>query len=284
MTSLPTLAVTGATGALGGLVARHLAADGRDQRLLVRTPGRAPALPGAVVMPCSYSDRPAALEALSGVRTLFMVSGSESPDRVDQHATFVDAAAEAGVRHLVYTSFYGAAPDCTFTLGRDHFATEQHILGTGVDHTFLRDNFYLEFLASLAGPDDVIRAPAGDGRVAGVSRADIARVAAAVLADPGAHRDVTYHLTGDESLGFDEIAARIAEHTGRAVTYHRETVPEAYQSRRRWQAPDWMYDAWVTTYTAIAAGEVAQVTDDVARLTGRRPLSLRDVLMRADPI
>ena len=282
MRPAPKLAVTGSTGALGGLVARHLADAGLEQRLLARSPARAPELPGAVVRECSYADRPGAVEALTGVGTLFMVSASESPDRVDQHRAFVDAAAEAGVEHLVYTSFYGAAPDCTFTLGRDHYATEQHILGTGIDHTFLRDNFYLEFLATLAGPDDVIRAPAGDGRVAGVSRADIARVASVVLTDPGAHRNLTYHLTGEESLSFDDIAAQIGEATGRPVTYHRETVPEAYESRRRWAAPDWMYDAWVSTYTAVAAGEVARVTDDVARLTGRRPLRLGDVLLGDD--
>ena len=75
-----------------------------------------------------------------------MVSAAESADRLDEHKAFVDAAAEAGVRHIVYTSFCAAAPDCTFTLGRDHYATEQHIRASGMDWTFLRDNFYLDFL------------------------------------------------------------------------------------------------------------------------------------------
>ncbi len=70
----------------------------------------------------------------------------------------------------------------------------------------------------------------------------------------------------------------IAEGTGRAVTFHDETVEEAYESRRRWEAPDWQYDAWVSTYTAIRAGEVEAVTDDVRRLTGREPLTLRELL------
>ena len=64
------------------------------------------------------------------------------------------------------------------------------------------------------------------------------------------------------------------------MTFHDETVEEAYESRRKWDAPDWQYDAWVTTYTAIAAGEVANVTDDVLTLTGHRPLSLADLLQR----
>jgi len=144
----PTLAVTGATGALGGLVARQLADRGLPQRLLVRDPSRAPALADTTVHPCSYSDRPAALAALGGGQTLLMVSAAESADRLQQHHTFIAAAADAGVEHVVYTSFFGAAPDCTFTLGRDHFATESYLRESGMSFTFLRDNFYLDLFAT----------------------------------------------------------------------------------------------------------------------------------------
>jgi uncharacterized protein YbjT (DUF2867 family) len=78
-----------------------------------------------------------------------------------------------------------------------------------------------------------------------------------------------------------EAAAILAEVTGRPVTFHDETVEEAYESRRPWGVPDWQNDAWVSTYTAIRAGEVAAVTDDVRRLTGREPLGLRDLLAAA---
>jgi NAD(P)H dehydrogenase (quinone) len=276
--SLPSLAVTGATGALGGLVARGLASGGTAQRLLVRRPERAPDLAGAVVLPCSYGDRAAALEALRGARVLLMVSGSESADRLDQHRRFVDAAAEAGVRHVVYTSFVGAAPGCTFTLGRDHFATEQHIRASGMEFTFLRDNFYLDVLPLFAAPDGVLRGPAGEGRVAAVAREDVARAALAVLGAPEARRGATYDLSGPEALTMTEVAETITRVTGRKVTFHDETVEEAYASRRRWEAPEWQYDAWVSTYTAIRAGEVAAVTGDVEQLTGRRPLSLAQLL------
>ena len=200
MTTLPTLAVTGSTGALGGLVARDLADRGVPQRLLARSPERAPRLPGAVAVPVSYGDREAAVRALVGVRTLLMVSGSESADRLEQHRTFVDAAVDAGVEQIVYTSFLGASADCTFTLGRDHWATEEHIRSRGTAFTFLRDNFYLDFLPLMVGEDGVIRGPAGDGLLSGVSRADIARVAIAVLLDPVSHRAATYDLTGPEAL------------------------------------------------------------------------------------
>lgn len=269
-----TLAVTGATGGLGGRVARALAAQGVAQRLLVRDPSRAPDLPGASVVRSTYGERDLALASLEGVRTLLMVSAAESADRLEQHLAFVDAAASAGVEHVVYTSFYGAAPDATFTLARDHWATEQHLRASGMAFTFLRDNFYLDFLPDLVGDDGVIRGPAGDGRVAAVTRDDVAASAVAVLLAPERHAGATYDLTGPDAPTFTEVAAILTARTGREVRYHDETVEEAYASRLRWPAPQWQYDAWVSTYTAIAHGEMAGVTDHVERLTGHAPTGL----------
>ena len=207
-----------------------------------------------------------------------MVSAEEAADRIEQHRAFVDAAVSAGVQQIVYTSFYGAAPDCTFTLGRDHFATEQHIRGTGVSFTFLRDNFYLDFLPMTVGEDGVIRGPAGEGRLSAVSRGDVAASAAAVLEQPEAHDRRTYDLTGREALSLPEIAETIGAHRGSEISFHDETVAEAYASRRAWEAPDWQYDAWVSTYTAIGAGECAGISDDVRALTGREPTTLAEML------
>src|SRR5690348_13413169 len=108
--------VTGSTGRLGGRVAGRLAAAGARQLLLVRDLSRAPELPGAAAVRAPFAERDAVRTALAGVPVVLMVSASESADRVAQHTAFVDAAAEAGVEHLVYISFSGAAPDCTFTL------------------------------------------------------------------------------------------------------------------------------------------------------------------------
>lgn len=274
----PALAVTGATGVLGGLVARALADAGIPQRLLVRRPDAAPALRGAQVLPFDYSDRDGGEAALSGVETLFFVSGSEAPDRVEQHRTVVAAAAAAGVRHVVYTSFVGAAPGSTFTLARDHFATEEAIRSAGLQFTFLRDNLYLDFIPAMVGEDDVIRGPADDGRAAVVARADIARVAVVVLRDPSAHVGAVYDLTGPEALTMSEIATTLTVGLGRTVSFVNETVAEAYASRAAYGAPDWRVDAWVSTYTAIAAGELAGVSSDVERLTDRRPMSLAEYL------
>ncbi|MFC7959655.1 SDR family oxidoreductase [Rhodococcoides kroppenstedtii] len=274
----PTIAVTGSTGAVGGAVAALLTDSGTPLRLLVRDVGRAPVIPNSAVAQCSYDDIDASMRALRGVDVLFMVSGSESATRLDEHRTFVDAAAAAGVRHLVYTSFFGAAPDATFTLARDHFHTEQHIVASGIGHTFLRDNFYADVMEHFAGEDGVIRGPAGGGRVSLVARADVARVAAAVLTNPAAHVGESCDVTGPEALTMAEVAAVIGEVRGREVTFHDETLEEAYASRAQWNAPDWQNDAWVSTYTAIASGELSRVSEDVERVTGRRAMTLREVL------
>ena len=280
MSGSPNIAVTGATGVLGRYVAHNLASAGVPQRLLVRTPAKAPDLPDSVVHPFSYSDSAASETALAGVDVLFMVSASESADRLDQHRAFIDSARRAGVAHIVYTSFFGASPTATFTLARDHYVTERYIADSGIAHTFLRDNFYIDFMNALVGDDGVIRGPAGDGRVSAIAREDIARVAASVLLSPAAHAGATYDLTGPEALTLDEVATILSAHRGAPVTFHDETIEEAYASRARYNAPAWQNDAWVSTYTAMAAGETARVTTDVEDVTGRRPMTLSEFLAR----
>jgi len=228
----------------------------------------------------SFADTDSVTAALTGVRTALMVSASESPNRLDEHFAFIVGAARAGVEHLVYISFFGAAPDCTFTLGRDHYATEQRIRGTGMRFTFLRDNVYADFMPAMVGEDGVIRGPAAQGRVAAVAQDDIADAAAAVLLSPAAHAGDTYSLTGPESLTLEEVATILSTASGRSVSYHPETVPEAYASRAVYAAPDWQVDAWVSTYTAIAAGELADVTEDVVHLSGHPATSLAELLRR----
>jgi len=275
-----TLAVTGSTGVVGGHVARALADRGVPQRLLVRDPAKAERLPGSTVHRSSYRDAAAAAEALEGVETLFMVSASESADRLEQHRTFVDAAASAGVRHVVYTSFVAAAPDATFTLARDHFATEEHIKASGMSWTFLRDSFYIDFMEALVGEDGVIRGPGGTGRVAIVSRADVARTATAVLLDPAAHSGRTYDITGPEALSFADVAATISRIRGRDATFYDESIEEAYASRAPYGAPDWQVDAWVSTYTAVASNVMAPASDAVETITGEAPENLATFLQR----
>jgi uncharacterized protein YbjT (DUF2867 family) len=275
---MPSIAITGASGFVGGHTAARLAARGIRTRLIVRDAARAPALDGAEVRVASaYGARAEMTAALEGIRTVFLVPAHETADRVEQHKTAVDAALAAGVEHIVYLSYVAASAASTFTLGRQHGATEEHIRASGAGHTFLRMNLYSDFIPLMAGEDGVIRGPADDGRVAAVRRADIADAAAAVLAGEG-HAGATYDLTGPEAFTLAEAAVTITRLTGRAVRYHRETVEEAYASRAGYGAPDWLLEAWVSTYTAIAAGELESVSDDTAQLTGHEPGTLADVL------
>jgi NAD(P)H dehydrogenase (quinone) len=272
------IAVTGSTGRLGGRVARRLSELGVDHRLVVRDPAKAPALPGTHIATCDYGDDAAARTALSGVDTVFMVSAAESPDRVPQHLTFIDAAVAAGVQRIVYVSFFGASATATFTLARDHWATEEHLRSVGAAHTILRDNIYADFTTHFIGTDGNIRGPAGDGRAAVVAQADIADAAVAVLTSDGAYDGRTLHLTGPAALTMDEIASILSDHLGRAVCYIPETIEEAYASRAVYGAPPWQVDAWVSTYSAIAAGELATVTEDIPQVTGHPAISLQQVL------
>ncbi|WP_295696260.1 SDR family oxidoreductase [Lapillicoccus sp.] len=275
---MTTLALTGATGRLGGRVARLLGPD--VSRLVARDPSRLTPeqIAGRQVVVASYDDHDATVAALRGVDVLFMVSAAESPVRRAQHRTFIAAAADAGVGHLVYTSFFGASPDAAFTLGRDHADAEAAIRETGMPFTLLRDNFYSDFFPVFAGEDGVIRGPAGDGRVAAVARDDVADVAAVVLRDNAAHVGATYELSGPEAVSLTEAAARMSIVLGRSYTFHNETVEEAYASRRVWSQEQWQLDAWVSTYTSIRDSEVARVTDDVLRLTGHPARTLEQAI------
>lgn len=157
------IAVTGATGHVGGMAAGILHTEGVPARLLVRAPSRAPSWAGDVAV-APYGDREACRAALEGIDVVLMVSAHESWDRLEQHLSFIEAAREAGVKHIVYTSFLSAAPDAVFTYARTHWATEQALAASGMGWTFLQDSFYADDFPEFA-VDGVIAGPAGQGRV-----------------------------------------------------------------------------------------------------------------------
>jgi NAD(P)H dehydrogenase (quinone) len=284
------IAVTGATGALGGRVAERVAAGaaaaGAAVRFVVRDPARAPRLDGAEVtaFPGGYADGPGFTDALRGVHTLYLVSAAEAEDRLAQHLTAARAAAGAGVERVVYTSFLNASPDAVFTLVRQHWATERAIAETGVRHTFLRHSMYADFVPFFATVEDgraVIAAPGGDGRTSFVSRDDCADVGAAVLLDEsGALDGQTLDVTGLEALTLAEAAAVLEEVTGRPAGYRDQTVEEAWATRRPSGHPEWEIEGWVTSYLAIRDGELATVSDVVPRLTGHPALTVAEHLRR----
>jgi uncharacterized protein YbjT (DUF2867 family) len=116
-----------------------------------------------------------------------------------------------------------------------------------------------------------------------VTHDDIADVAVTVLLD-GHGRDTsphdgrTYDVTGPEAITLEEAAEQITAATGRRVRYQPETVEEAYASRAHFGAPDFEVAGWVTSYVAIARGELATVSDTVPRLTGHPARSFAEFL------
>src|SRR5580700_2618812 len=271
------IAVTGATGQVGGRVATTLAARGARQRVIVRDRGRAPNIEGAEIRTASgYADTDSMRSAVEGADTVLLVPGRESANRLAEHRSAIDAIVAAGATRVVYLSFVNAAPDSVFTLGRDHYATEQHIRGSGIGFTFLRMALYMDFVPNnMVGPDGIIAGPAGDGRVAAVLRADVADAAVGALLDER-HVGQTYDLTGPEAFTLDEAAAVLSRLTGKAIRFHNETIDEAYASRAKYGAPMWEVDGWVTTYTAIAAGEEERVSDSVRLLSGHAPVAIAE--------
>ncbi|MBC7633879.1 SDR family oxidoreductase [Aeromicrobium sp.] len=271
------IALTGSTGAVGGIAAHLLADAGIAVRLLVRDASRAPNLQGSEVHEAPYGDNDACAAALSGVDTVFMVSAAEDENRVQQHCDFIDSAVRAGVRQVVYLSFVEASAESGFLLGRDHGATENHLRASGLEWTLLRDNFYAEVLPMFAA-DGVIRGPAGEGRVAAVSQRDVGAVVAQVLRNPREHSGRKYDLTGPDALTLSEVASVLTEITGRTYSFVDETLEEARASRAHLGAPDWLVAAWISTYTAIRDGELEHVSGDITRLLGRPATSFDEAI------
>ena len=272
------IGITGVTGKLGSYVADLVDKKGIASIHLARSPERATVYASAEIRKMVYANTPEVVEALKGIDVLLMVSARENPERVEEHTSFLDAAKLAGVQHIVYTSFYGADEKATFTLSRDHAQTEAYIKELGFTYTFLRDNFYLDFLIDIALENGEIRGPAGSGKVSAVARKDTSSVAAEILLHAKKWENQTLNLTGPEELSMEEIVALLSKETGNAITYVDESVEAAYESRKKWPAQNWEYDAWVSTYTAIKAGEQAGVSTDVEMVLGRPAMSLIDVL------
>ena len=277
---MPKIAVTGVTGNLGGMVSRLCKKNGIEVRNLARNVEKAEKLGFSNVFKSSYDKSEDIMKSLQGIEVLFMVSGSENPNRVQQHKDFIDTAKVAGVSHVIYLSFYNASKNSIFTLGRDHYATEEYIKENGFKYTFLRDNFYMDFFVDLCKEYGEIKGPAGNGKVSAVVRSDVSEVAAKILENPGKWENQTLNMTGPEELSMTEIVKAVSEYFGKEIKYIEETVEEAYESRKIWKAEQWEYDSWVSTYTAIAENEQSGISNDIEKVLGRKATSLVEYLKK----
>jgi NAD(P)H dehydrogenase (quinone) len=256
-----TTLITGATGNLGSLIVRHtltrLPAD--ELAVSVRDPERAGDL-GVEVRRGDF-DGPLA-DTFAGVDRLLIVSVDGSDEiRVRRHRAAVRAAADAGVRHIVYTSVVDADTS-PLGLAEVHAATEEAIRATGIPFTFLRNGMYHEnFLPH--GPGPIVTA-AGDGRIASASREDLAVAAAVVLSTPG-HENAVYELTGPRAWSFDELAELVG------TTHQRVSPEERVAGLKAHGLPDFVAELLTDIEVNIGRGALTEVHPDLEKLINRTP-------------
>lgn len=214
-----TIAVTGATGQLGRLALAALKARGHAPVALVRDPGRAADL-GTEVRAFDYKATATLVPALTGVKTLVLISSSDFDDRLGQHRNVIAAAKAAGVGHILYTSIL-RADSTPMLIAADHRATEAAIRESGLAHTFLRNGWYTEnHTGSLGGAiaAGALIGSAGGGRFSSASRADYAEAIAAAVGD--GHAGKAYELAGDTSHSYADLAAEVSRLTGKTIPYN----------------------------------------------------------------
>lgn len=221
------IVVTAATGHLGTLVIDELLQRVPAEQVVAVARNASKAAPiadrGVEVRIADYNDPDALAKAFGPGDTVLLISSSEVGNRLAQHQAVIDAAKNAGVARIAYTSILGG-PDADLALAADHQATEQAILDSGLTYTFLRNGFYNEvYTEQLATQlEHGVVGSTGDGRLATASRRDFAAAAAVVLSTDG-HDKTAYELNGDTDWSLAEYAAELSRQTGKEVSY--DNVP-----------------------------------------------------------
>lgn len=283
--------VTGASGHLGTAAIRHLldlGVQASDIVGVVRDTAKGAALAelGVELRTGDYDDAASLLAAFEGGEKLLFVSASSMDNtlRIRQHATVVEAARNAGIKQIAYTSF--AFPE-KMTLGLEnvHLATEYMIRTTGAAYTFLRNGFYLDMLANegtaaVAAAGTVISA-APTGKLNYVTRDNLARAAAVVLTQ-GGHENRTYELTASEPFSYDEYAAALAEVSGKPVAHQALPAPEAVSAMVAAGVPEGAAGFMVHFVdAAIERGEFSEASNDLVDLIGDAYTPLKAALEAA---
>lgn len=222
--------VTGATGQLGHLVIKSLLEKVPATQIAaaVRSPERAAdlAATGVQIRQADYSNPDSLAAAFEGAEKILLISSSEVGQRVTQHQNVIDAAKQAGVALLVYTSLLHVDTS-PLLLASEHAATEAYLKQSGVPFVVLRNGWYTEnYLASIkpALQHGAFIGSAGEGRIASASRADYAEAAAVVLTTP-VKTGQFFELAGDQSYTLAELAAELSKQSGKQIPY--VNLPEA---------------------------------------------------------
>jgi NAD(P)H dehydrogenase (quinone) len=276
--------VTGATGGLGHETIDFLltTTSAAEIAALVRDVSKATDLVqrGVDVRQADYTDYPALVRAFRGVDKMLLVSTVAFADRVGQHRNVIDAAKEAGVKHLFYTSIQRSTDFVLQEVTESDLATEAYLKASGLVYTILRNGYYFEGLRYLIGrevPEAEIQFPAGEGKIAFVKRTELAAATATLLTSEG-HDNQEYTLTGSEAYSFHDIARELSELAGRPITYQSSEIAPYIAQKVAAGFPEAVANFFAQWGAATKHGMLAGVHDTVERLLGRQPTSLREYL------
>jgi uncharacterized protein YbjT (DUF2867 family) len=266
--------VTGATGQTGRHLVAELLGRGAAVRVLSRdaTAARQILGPDVEVAEGDLDDRESVEAALKGAERVYLLAPA-GPRLGVMEAGVIEVARNAGVRQVVKHSAIDASPHARSEVARMHFAGEQRLAGSGLAHTILRGSMFMQnflMFAPMIVSEGLLALPTGAGRCAFVDCADVAAVAAAVLTQDG-HDSRIYLVTGGKALSMDDVAAQLSVAFGRTIRYLDVPIEVARAAFRAQGLDSWLIEQMDGSTRAFAAGEVAEVTDVVAHLTGRPP-------------
>lgn len=281
------IALTGATGHLGKIVLQQLLLTHPPQDVvaLVRDARKAKlwAAQGVQVREASYDEPERLREALTGVERLLLISSSEVGKRVAQHKNVIQAAEQAGVQYLAYTSAPQAATS-ELVLAPEHRATEEAIQASSLTWTFLRNGWYTEnYLPTLtqARKTGTIIGSVGAGRVASASRKDYAKAAARVLSEAPQHQGKIYELSGDGAWNYETLAQVVSNLIERPVRYVDLSPEDHLAQLRSFGLDEGTAQFLVALDGNIRDGLLAVTTGELRQLIGRAPTPLHEGLAEA---
>jgi NAD(P)H dehydrogenase (quinone) len=280
-----TIAVTGASGQLGRLVAEGLLAtvDPAEVVLLTRSPDALAdlATQGASVRRADFDDPDTLVEALAGVERMLLISTDAVGARVEGHRAAIAAAAKAGVTHVAYTSIARPEAANPAAVVPDHAATEEALRESGLAWTMLRNNLYADMqpqTINQAAAQGSLVTNTGTGATAYVTRADCAAAAVAVLTGAG-HEGRTYDITGPEAVTAEDVAALAGEAAGTTIGVVRVDDDAYIQGMVGAGLPEPIAALLASFGTATREGWLDGVSDAVQTLTGQAPTPLRTVVI-----
>lgn len=277
------IGVTGATGQLGRLVVESLKSKVSTETIvaLVRNPEKAADL-GIEARTFDYTQAENLVASLKGIDKLLLISGNEVGQRLPQHLAVIDAAKQAGVKQLFYTSILHA-DSSPLGLATEHLATEVAIKESGLTYTILRNGWYTEnYTGSAKGAvgAGAFIGNAGDGKIASAARVDYAEAAAVVLAGEG-HEGKTYELAGDEAYTLTELAAEISKQSGKTIPYNNLTEAEYAGILKSFGLPVGLAEMLADSDTGASKGGLFDDSKVLSKLIGRPTTSLAKVLADA---